>query len=73
MHSPQSSSVLQPLQMPHLRDRYPNGPSPFRLIKLDGFLTLATFRSDNPGLSDSDGDPTSAKINNIYQPGILFK
>lgn len=67
MHFPQSSSWLQPLQTPHLRERYPNGPSPFRFTKFDGFLTLATFGSDKPGLSDSEGDPTSATTRDVHQ------
>ena len=66
MHRPQSSSWLQPLHVPHLRERYPNGPSPFRFTKFDCFLTLATFWSDSPGLSDSEGDPTSATTKYIH-------
>lgn len=67
MHLPQSSSWLQPLHTPHLRERYPNGPSPFRFTKFDGFLTLVTFGSDSPGLSDSEGDPISAITIHIHQ------
>lgn len=71
MHFPQSFSWLQPLQTPHLLERYPNAPSPFCLAKLPGFLTLL-FWSDSTGLSGSEGDPTSAKTKKDIQVTCFF-
>jgi hypothetical protein len=57
MHSPQSSSWLQPLQIPHLRERSPKGPRLFCLAKpAPDFLTVVTFWSGSPGLSGPERD-----------------
>lgn len=73
MQSPQSSSWLQPLQIPHLRERSPNGPGLFCLAKpAPDFLTLVTFWSGSPGLSGPEGDRPPA-IGKVYNYDIFHR